>query len=463
MRLLDLQLLYGVAGAREQFEQLCAHLIQSEYPSAKNVRCEPGDGGVDVYIGEWDDPLGIIVFQVKYFLHGLKESQKQQIRSSFQTCLNNPNFRTRQWILCLPIELSEEETRWFTRWKRQEATAMLPSEYITWWGESDLMRLLLKPENEKTREHYFQQQHFTQLREMHDMLSKLLDEISIQPPEAVKAFVLRQDSKEANLRYKEEVYMPLHTELRNLLVAFEKAHSATGPYPQWITVTGERLPRDFHHVPTLSHGLVFHLWPTAKNEFRIFGALTASARQFLDDLTEHIMTYNLMIEATRKAALPLLTKHIAVGLKQAVQDPAYQEWKAIYKDAFTPPPYKSYPWFELIERNTAPEAGLLGEMMALWWLGRGFQTIGWFLANRPDRAAEQIYEDNERRGAMLQSEPWFREVCQNACRELPQENTYRQVMNAQERLFRLISQAESMLLNVLIDIQYRYEGGPPPW
>jgi len=68
VRLLDLQLLYGVAGAREHFERLCTLLIKSEFASAKEVRCDPGDGGVDVYVGQWDDPEGIAVFQVKYFL-----------------------------------------------------------------------------------------------------------------------------------------------------------------------------------------------------------------------------------------------------------------------------------------------------------------------------------------------------------------------------------------------------------
>lgn len=462
MRLLDLQLLYGVAGAREHFERLCTLLIQSEYNSAREVRCDPGDGGVDVYVGTWGDPEGIDVFQVKYFPIGLKQSQKQQIHTSFQTCVNNPNFQVRQWTLCLPIELSEEETLWFTRWKRQQATATLPSEHINWWGESNLMRLLLKPGNEGIRESYFQQQHFTQIREMHETLSRLLDEISSRPSGEISAFALRQDSKEANLRYKEEVYMPLHTELKTLLLAFENAHTANGPYPGWITVTGESLPRNLRYIPPSSHGLVFHFWPSTKNEFRVFGALTASARQLLDDLTNQITAYNLTIEAAREAAIPLFTRHIAAGLQWAIQDPEYQEWKTTYKDTSTPPLYKPYPWFELLERNTAPEAGPLGEAMAKWWLGRGFQTLGWLLANMPDDAAEHIYEDYERRGAMPQSESWLREVCQAIYFDLVRESTYKQVMDAQERLFLLISQIESMLLNVLYDIQYRYEGGPPP-
>src|SRR6266849_5771 len=125
IRLLDLQLIYGIAGARERFEQLCADLISTEYSSAKEVRCEPGDGGVDVYVGDWADPEGISVFQVKYFPTGLGASHKDQVRQSFRTSIENDNFTVQRWTLCLPIDLSEKETVWFTKWKHQEATDFL--------------------------------------------------------------------------------------------------------------------------------------------------------------------------------------------------------------------------------------------------------------------------------------------------------------------------------------------------
>ncbi len=79
IHLLALHLLYGVAGAREHFEHLCADLIRAEFSGAKEVRCQSGDGGVDVYIGDWADPEGISVFQVKYFPVGLGSSQKDQV------------------------------------------------------------------------------------------------------------------------------------------------------------------------------------------------------------------------------------------------------------------------------------------------------------------------------------------------------------------------------------------------
>lgn len=462
VRLLDLQLIYGVAGAREQFERLCLQLIQSVFPTAKGVRPDPGDGGIDIFIGDWDAPEGIHVFQVKYFPNGIKESQKQQIRASFRQCLTTTTVSIRQWTLCLPLELSQEETAWFSRWKQEVATATLPAEHITWWGESDLMRLLLQPSNEKIKEHFFREEYVTQLRQMQGTLSQLVNELYTSPAEALNAFALRQDSKEAVLRYKEEIYQPLHTEIRAILVAFENARGAQGPYPHWIPVTGKPIPRRFRHIAPSSMKLVFHIWPANKNEFRMFGALTSSARQSLDDLADLIIDYNLVVESSREVMIPILTRHIAVGLERAVQDPAYKEWKAAYKDALTPPSYQPYPWFELLFWNTVPEAGLRGEAMAKWWLGYGFQTLGWFFANNPDQAAEQLYDDYERSGAMPQSEIWFQEVCQAVCSNLTGEVFYQRFIEMQERLFALLSRCEAMLLRVLVAIQYRYEGGPPP-
>ncbi len=134
VRLLDLQLLYGVAGAREQFEKLCAQLISSHYPMARSVRAEGGDGGVDVFVGDQADPAGITVFQVKYFPNGLKDSQKRQVRESFRHCRDNAQFRTGEWILCVPLDLSQDEIAWFSQWSAKEAPALLPPARMDWWG-----------------------------------------------------------------------------------------------------------------------------------------------------------------------------------------------------------------------------------------------------------------------------------------------------------------------------------------
>src|SRR5205085_5112653 len=99
VRLVDLERLYGVAGAREKFEQLCGQLIRSKFPDARGIRVYRGDGGIDVYKGEFTDSKGLHVFQAKYFPSGLGESQKKEIRESFKRCVTNPDFTTNHWTL----------------------------------------------------------------------------------------------------------------------------------------------------------------------------------------------------------------------------------------------------------------------------------------------------------------------------------------------------------------------------
>jgi hypothetical protein len=67
VRLVDLARIYGLAGAREKFDQLCGQLIHSEFPSATGIRVHRGDGGIDVYNGQFTNTAGIHVFQAKFF------------------------------------------------------------------------------------------------------------------------------------------------------------------------------------------------------------------------------------------------------------------------------------------------------------------------------------------------------------------------------------------------------------
>src|SRR4051794_18595667 len=117
VKLIDLQLIYGVAGAQEKFEQLVTQLVKGENASATKIRTVKGDGGIDVYVAEFTDPSGIDVFQAKYFMKEVGESQKSQIRDSFSTVKAHSDFKVKSWTLCLPINMTTEETRWFESWK----------------------------------------------------------------------------------------------------------------------------------------------------------------------------------------------------------------------------------------------------------------------------------------------------------------------------------------------------------
>src|SRR5262249_46437512 len=79
VKLIDLQLIYGVAGAQAKFDDLSSQLVERDQPDADKVRIEQGDGGLDVFVGNLTDPHGLEVYQCKFFPQGLGDSQKDQI------------------------------------------------------------------------------------------------------------------------------------------------------------------------------------------------------------------------------------------------------------------------------------------------------------------------------------------------------------------------------------------------
>jgi hypothetical protein len=185
VKLIDLQLIYGVAGAREKFEDLVTQLIKGEHPGADKVRVVQGDGGIDVHIGDPTDPDGIEVYQCKFFPLGLDESQKAQIRRSFQACLGSTKFKTKKWTLCLPLDLSFDEKKWFKDWKAKQAGSGIVVEDP--WGATKLEGLLYLEKNRGLREAFFKEEHLTQIRELHALLQRLLPDITER---------LRQDAAE---------------------------------------------------------------------------------------------------------------------------------------------------------------------------------------------------------------------------------------------------------------------------
>ncbi len=168
VRLVELERIYGLAGARDKFDQLCGQLIRSEFPEARGIRVHQGDGGVDVYNGQFTNSAGIHVFQAKFFPSGLKGAQKQEIRESFNRCIINPDFVTNHWTLCLPINLSTNETKWFEQW-----AASVGSEALTvdCWGATRLEAILYKPANQGLREVFFKEESLTQIREIHSLVT----------------------------------------------------------------------------------------------------------------------------------------------------------------------------------------------------------------------------------------------------------------------------------------------------
>jgi hypothetical protein len=184
VKLTHLQLIYGVAGAREKFEELIAHLIRSERPDTERIRIVRGDGGIDAHEGNLTEPAGVDVYQIKFFPDGIGDSQKAQIRDSFNRVRESNAFTTKSWTLCLPIDMSLDEKKWFDGWKENQSAAGIDIRPV--WSAFHLEGLLYMEKNRYLREAFFQEEHLKQIRDMHSFLHKLLDDFSLIVPKPIE-------------------------------------------------------------------------------------------------------------------------------------------------------------------------------------------------------------------------------------------------------------------------------------
>jgi hypothetical protein len=115
----------------------------------------------------------------------LEESQKDQIRKSFQRCRDSDKFTVKKWVLCLPVDLSLDERKWFEDWRSKQATSGILIEDP--WGATKLEALLYQAKNRGLLEAYFKQEHLAQINELHSMLQRLVPDIAER---------LRQDAAE---------------------------------------------------------------------------------------------------------------------------------------------------------------------------------------------------------------------------------------------------------------------------
>lgn len=176
VKLSHLQLLWGIAGAREKFEDMAAQLIHVERSDSQRVRIVKGDGGLDSFEGDLTDPVGIDVYQVKYFPEKVDDAQKKQIRESFATARDSKKFKVKSWTLCLPIDMSMDETHWFEGWAKTQAGTGIDIRKP--WGALHLEGLLLQEKNRAIRQAFFREENTELLRAQAGHLEKILHELT---------------------------------------------------------------------------------------------------------------------------------------------------------------------------------------------------------------------------------------------------------------------------------------------
>ena len=112
---------YTDEGARSVFEDICTQLFQAKFKNAYPVRVTQGDGGIDIFVGDFNGEID--VYQCKYFIDGINDSQKAQIRDSYTTAKESNKYKVKNWYLCVPCTLSIKEFTWWSGWKSRKQTS----------------------------------------------------------------------------------------------------------------------------------------------------------------------------------------------------------------------------------------------------------------------------------------------------------------------------------------------------
>jgi hypothetical protein len=144
------------AAARVVFQMLVTDLVSVRHPTANEVAGPGGtDWGIDTYVGRLDD--SVVVWQSKFFLDWKGEDQRNQVRDSFNSLLENAvqeGFQVSAWTLCVPCILPPLEQKWFDGWaarmRRKHNIAR-----IELWNGVELRRQLIKSDAEDVKNQYF--------------------------------------------------------------------------------------------------------------------------------------------------------------------------------------------------------------------------------------------------------------------------------------------------------------------
>jgi hypothetical protein len=134
----------GLDGARAKFERLVVAIAYVKH-RAMSVAAKPGDWGIDAFAGRLDGVIAI--WQAKYFIDGVGESQIKQIRSSFKSALkaaDDHDHKVGTWTLCIPVDFDPESLTWWEGWKRRQEKQTGVT--IDLWARTQLEALLLKPD-----------------------------------------------------------------------------------------------------------------------------------------------------------------------------------------------------------------------------------------------------------------------------------------------------------------------------
>jgi len=114
---------WAIESSRKYFQKFVFEFLRIKYDyhsNIKEIREDPGDWGIDVICGDFNDQNTI--WQCKFFIDKIGKTQQGAIRKSYNTIIRKSKeekFEISKWILCIPIDLSAREEKWWNSWKKK--------------------------------------------------------------------------------------------------------------------------------------------------------------------------------------------------------------------------------------------------------------------------------------------------------------------------------------------------------
>jgi hypothetical protein len=143
-------------GARPLFGELVVELAHLVNPAVRDVFANPGDWGIDAFVGTLADGDTVAVWQSKFFIDGVRKAQQKDIRDSFKQCLKaaeREGYKVATWTLCIPEWMDGDTTKWWDAWKKRMERDH--DVVIELWHPTELRSLLRSSDASEIRDAYF--------------------------------------------------------------------------------------------------------------------------------------------------------------------------------------------------------------------------------------------------------------------------------------------------------------------
>lgn len=145
----------GAETARAEFERLIEDIVALKHPDVRAVRANPGDWGIDAFVGQLAEGGSVVVWQAKYFIDDFDKTQKDDVTRSYnaaRAAATREGYALDSWTLCIPRTLDGPESKWWANWKRNRSKDNVHFDLM---DEGEIRRRLMAPGAEHVRAHYF--------------------------------------------------------------------------------------------------------------------------------------------------------------------------------------------------------------------------------------------------------------------------------------------------------------------